>query len=183
MGANVMGKRKFETVLYMPKITLDTFLTKQKNSMPLVTAGSAVRHGFIASRVLSEVQLGFRPHFKIANINNRDEKITKENLTQEIDFNPQIYCGYSANASDCGLGIGITNKWKPKDGDTEYRLGGDFSEYRGERKTRLEFNMETEINGNPNAKTTTTISNNNIAKVSGNGTEEIGVNWRFDYRF
>jgi hypothetical protein len=43
--------------------------------------------------------------------------------------------------------------------------------------------METEINGNPNAKTTTTISNNNIAKVSGNGTEEIGVNWRFDYRF
>ena len=183
MGANVMGKRKFESVLYMPKITLDTFLTKQKNSMPLVTAGSAVRHGFIASRVLSEIQLGFRPHFKIANINNTDKKITVENLTQEIDFNPQIFCGYSANSSDCGLGIGITNKWKPKDGDTEYRLGGDFSEYRGERKSRLEFNMETEINGNPNMKTTTTVSNDNIVKTSSDDTNEVGVNWRFDYRF
>lgn len=183
MGANVMGKRKFETVLYMPKVTLDTFLTKQKDSMPLVTAGSAVRHGFIASRVLSEIQLGFRPHFKIANIANPDEKITAENLTQELDFNPQIYCGYSANTSDCGLGVGITNKWKPEESNTEYRLGGDFSEYRGERKARLEFNIETEINGNPNIKTTTTLLNNNIAKTSGNQTKETGINWRFDYKF
>ena len=182
-GVNVMGKRQFDTVLFLPKFTVDTFVTKQKDSMPRVTIGSAVRHGFIASRVLTEIQFGFRPHFKIANFQPTDREVTGVDIARELDVNPQFYCGYSANASDCGVGIGITNKWKPKTGYTEYRVGGDFSEYRGDRKARVEFNMETEVLGNENIKSTTTVANDNIADGSDQAVNDASVNWRFDYNF
>ena len=183
IGANVMGKKRYNPVLFMPKFTLDTFVTKQKDSMPRVTIGSAIRHGFISSRVLTEIQFGFRPHFKIANFHAADREVTGADIARELDINPQIYCGYSANASDCGFGIGVTNKWKPKTGYTEYRVGGDFSEYRGDRKARVEFNMETEFLGNENMKSTTTVANDNIAEGSEQAVNDASVNWRFDYNF
>ena len=183
MGANVMGKKQFNTVLFMPKFTVDTFVTKQKDSMPRVTIGSAIRHGFIASRVLTEIQFGFRPHFKIANFNLADRKGARADIARELDFNPQIFCGYSANATDCGVGIGVTNKWKPKTSHTEYRVGGDFSEYRGDRKARVEFNMETEFLGNENMKSTTTVANDNIDEGSEQAVNDVSVNWHFGYSF
>ncbi len=182
-GFNIMGKKQYKNVLFMPKFTIDTFITKQKDSMPRVTVGSATRYGFVASRVLSEVQLGFRPHFKIAEVRTNSADISQSDLVKELDVNPQIFCGYAANESDCGLAIGVTNKWKPMDGDTEYRLGTDFSEYRNERKARIEFNMETQHFDNPNMKSSTTIANDNVAKGADHAVDDIGVNWRFDYNF
>ena len=182
-GFNVMGKRQYKNVLFMPKFTIDTFITKQKDSMPRVTVGSATRYGFVASRVLSEVQLGFRPHFKIAEVRTNGADISQADLVKELDVNPQIFCGYAANESDCGLALGITNKWKPMDGDTEYRLGTDFSEYRNERKARIEFNMETQHFDNPNMTSSTTIANDNVAMGTDHAVDDIGVKWRFDYKF
>ena len=182
-GFNVMGKRQYKNVLFMPKFTIDTFITKQKDSMPRVTVGSATRYGFVASRVLSEVQLGFRPHFKIAEVRTNGADISQADLVKELDVNPQIFCGYAANESDCGLAVGITNKWKPMDGDTEYRLGTDFSEYRNERKARIEFNMETQHFNNPNMTSSTTIANDNVAMGTDHAVDDIGVKWRFDYKF
>ena len=182
-GFNVMGKRQYKNVLFMPKFTIDTFITKQKDSMPRVTVGSATRYGFVASRVLSEVQLGFRPHFKIAEVRTNGADISQADLVKELDVNPQIFCGYAANESGCGLALGITNKWKPMDGDTEYRLGTDFSEYRNERKARIEFNMETQHFDNPNMTSSTTIANDNVAMGTDHAVDDIGVKWRFDYKF
>ena len=182
-GFNVMGKRQYKNVLFMPKFTIDTFITKQKDSMPRVTVGSATRYGFVASRVLSEVQLGFRPHFKIAEVRTNGADISQADLVKELDVNPQIFCGYAANESDCGLALGITNKWKPMDGDTEYRLGTDFSEYRNERKARIEFNMETQHFDNSNMTSSTTIANDNVAMGTDHAVDDIGVKWRFDYKF
>ena len=182
-GFNIMGKRQYKNILFMPKFTIDTFITKQKDSMPRVTVGSATRHGFVASRVLSEVQLGFRPHFKIAEAHTNGADINQATLVKELDVNPQIFCGYSANESDCGLAIGVTNKWKPLDGDTEYRLGTDLSEYRNERKARIEFNMETQYFDNPNMVSSTTVANDNVAKGNDHIVDDIGVKWRFDYKF
>ena len=182
-GFNVMGKRQYKNVLFMPKFTIDTFITKQKDSMPRVTVGSATRYGFVASRVLSEVQLGFRPHFKIAEVRTNGADISQADLVKELDVNPQIFCGYAANESDCGLALGITNKWKPMDGDTEYRLGTDFSEYRNERKARIEFNMETQHFDNPNMTSSTTIANDNVAMGTDHAVDDIGVKWHFDYKF
>ena len=182
-GFNVMGKRQYKNILFMPKFTIDTFITKQKDSMPRVTVGSATRYGFVASRVLSEVQLGFRPHFKIAEVRTNGADISQADLVKELDVNPQIFCGYAANESDCGLALGITNKWKPMDGDTEYRLGTDFSEYRNERKARIEFNMETQHFDNPNMTSSTTIANDNVAMGTDHAVDDIGVKWHFDYKF
>jgi len=182
-GFNIMGKRQYKNILFMPKFTIDTFITKQKDSMPRVTVGSATRHGFVASRVLSEVQLGFRPHFKIAEVRTNGADISQADLVKELDVNPQIFCGYAANESACGLALGITNKWKPMDGDTEYRLGTDFSEYRNERKARIEFNMETQHFDNPNMTSSTTIANDNVAMGTDHAVDDIGVKWRFDYKF
>ena len=182
-GFNVMGKRQYKNVLFMPKFTIDTFITKQKDSMPRVTVGSATRYGFVASRVLSEVQLGFRPHFKIAEVRTNGADISQADLVKELDVNPQIFCGYAANESDCGLALGITNKWKPMDGDTEYRLGTDYSEYRNERKARIEFNMETQHFDNPNMTSSTTIANDNVAMGTDHAVDDIGVKWHFDYKF
>ena len=182
-GFNVMGKRQYKNILFMPKFTIDTFITKQKDSMPRVTVGSATRYGFVASRVLSEVQLGFRPHFKIAEVRTNGADISQADLVKELDVNPQIFCGYAANESDCGLALGITNKWKPMDGDTEYRLGTDFSEYRNERKARIEFNMETQHFDNPNMTSSTTIENDNVAMGTDHAVDDIGVKWHFDYKF
>ena len=182
-GFNVMGKRQYKNVLFMPKFTIDTFITKQKDSMPRVTVGSATRYGFVASRVLSEVQLGLRPHFKIAEVRTDGADISQADLVKELDVNPQIFCGYAANESDCGLALGITNKWKPMDGDTEYRLGTDFSEYRNERKARIEFNMETQHFDNPNMTSSTTIANDNVAMGTDHAVDDIGVKWHFDYKF
>ena len=62
------------------------------------SGGSAERVGFLSQRVLTEIQVGFRPHMIF--------DLSQNKIDSTLDFNPQIFCGYAANLSDCGWGSG-----------------------------------------------------------------------------
>ena len=55
--------------------------------------------------------------------------------------------------------------------------------YRNESKARIEFNMETQYFDNPNMVSSTTVANDNVAKGNDHIVDDIGVKWRFDYKF
>ena len=61
-GISLMGKQNLGNILFMPKYTLDAFVTIQEKSAPNVVVGSAERVGFVSQRVMTEIQVGFRPH-------------------------------------------------------------------------------------------------------------------------
>ena len=170
-----MGKQDLGDILFMPKFTLDAFVTMQEKSKPKVVVGSAERFGFLTQRVLTEVQVGFRPHVTL--------DLSEGEFDSTLDFNPQIFCGYAANLSDCGWGLEVSTATKPDGENTEYKIDLGYESYRDDTTARIKMQMKSEPLGTTDVYSTTTLTND-ITDMSTDGVRQNpGVEWEFGVRY
>ena len=174
-GVSLMGKQELGDILFMPKFTLDAFVTMQEKSAPKVVVGSAERVGFLTQRVLTEVQVGFRPHVTL--------DLSEGEFDSALDVNPQIFCGYAANLSDCGWGLEISSATKPDGENTEYRIDLGYESYRGDTTARIKMQMESNPLGTTDVYSTTTLTND-FTDISIDGVRQNpGIEWEFGVRY
>ena len=170
-----MGKQELGDILFMPKFTLDAFVTMQEKSAPKVVVGSAERVGFLTQRVLTEVQVGFRPHVTL--------DLSEGEFDSALDVNPQIFCGYAANLSDCGWGLEISSATKPDGENTEYKLDLGYESYRDSTTARVKIQMESNPLGTTDVYSTTTLTND-FTDISIDGVRQNpGIEWEFGVRY
>ena len=170
-GVSLMGKQKMGSILFMPKFTLDAFVTVQEKSAPNVIVGSAERVGFLSQRVLTEVQVGFRPHVLF--------DVSEDKIERTLDFNPQIFCGYAANLSDCGWGLETSVAMKPDGENTEYRMDLGYQAYRGDTAARIKMQMKSNPLGISDVYSKTTITNDFSDMSVDDFLQNPGVEWEF----
>ena len=174
-GVSLMGKQELGDILFMPKFTLDAFVTMQEKSAPKVVVGSAERVGFLTQRVLTEVQVGFRPHVTL--------DLSEGEFDSALDVNPQIFCGYAANLSDCGWGLEISSATKPDGENTEYKIDLGYESYRGDTTARIKMQMESNPLGTTDVYSTTTLTND-FTDMSIDGVRQNpGIEWEFGVRY
>ena len=174
-GVSLMGKQALGKILFMPKYTLDAFVTVQEKSLPKVVVGSAERVGFLSQRVLTEIQVGFRPHMIF--------DLSQDKIKSLLDFNPQIFCGYAANLSDCGWGLEISSTMKPEDHSEKYKIDLGYESYRGDTSASMKMQMETNPLGTTDVYSTTTISNEYNDMSVDDVLQNPGVEWEFGVRY
>ena len=170
-----MGKQNLSNILFMPKYTLDAFVTIQEKSAPNVVVGSAERVGFVSQRVMTEIQVGFRPHMTF--------DLSQNKIDSTFDFNPQIFCGYAANLSDCGWGLEISSTMKPEGHSEKYKIDLGYESYRGDTSASMKMQMETNPLGTTDVYSTTTISNEYNDMSVDDVLQNPGVEWEFGVRY
>ena len=107
----------------------------------------------------------------------------RSDVRQDLDINPQIYCGYSRDFSDCGAGLAATATWK-KDGDASgYRLGGSVDKYRGNTVSRVELNIEEEVLDSDQIKSKTQITSDNPLSADRPLLDSMKIQWVLEGRF
>ena len=174
-GVSLMGKQELGDILFMPKFTLDAFVTMQEKSAPKVVVGSAERVGFLTQRVLTELQVGFRPHVTL--------DLSQDEFDSTLDLNPQIFCGYAANLSDCGWGLEISSATKPDGENTEYKLDLGYESYRDSTTARVKIQMESNPFGTKDVYSATTLTNDFIDMSIDGVRQNPGVEWEFGVRY
>jgi len=174
-GISLMGKQNLGNILFMPKYTLDAFVTIQEKSAPNVVVGSAERVGFVSQRVMTEIQVGFRPHMTF--------DLSQNKIDSTFDFNPQIFCGYAANLSDCGWGLETSLTTKPDDENAEYKIDLGYESYRGDTSASMKIQMESYPLGTTDVYSTTTLTNDYNDMSVDSVRQNPGVEWEFGVRY
>ena len=140
-----------------------------------MVVGSAERVGFVSQRVMTEIQVGFRPHMTF--------DLSQNKIDTTFDFNPQIFCGYAANLSDCGWGLETSLTTKPDDENAEYKIDLGYESYRGDTSASMKMQMESYPIGTTDVYSTTTLTNEyNDMSVDG-VIQNPGVEWEFGVRY